>query len=54
LGSAAVERRLAPIVAVLEDLFAPAGVLLRGDTTDRQREGLARRVEILSCEISNQ
>jgi 23S rRNA (cytosine1962-C5)-methyltransferase len=54
LGSAAVERRLAPIVAVLEDLFAPAGVLLRGDTTGRRREGLARRVEILSCEIPNQ
>jgi hypothetical protein len=50
----AVERRLAPIVAVLEDLFAPAGVLLRGDTTVRRREGLARRVEILSCEIPNQ
>ena len=51
MGSVAVERRLAPIVAVLEDLFAPAGVLLRGDTTGRRREGLARRVEILSCEI---
>jgi 23S rRNA (cytosine1962-C5)-methyltransferase len=51
VGSGAVERRLAPIVAVLEGLFAPAGVLLRGDTPVRRREGLARRVETLSGEI---
>ena len=51
VGLAAVERRLAPIVAVLEDLFAPAGVLLRGDTDVGRREGLARRVEILFSEI---
>ncbi|HEX2107840.1 MAG TPA: hypothetical protein VHF70_00990, partial [Rubrobacteraceae bacterium] len=51
VGLAAVERRLAPIVAVLEDLFALAGVLLRGDTPVGRREGLARRVEILFSEI---
>ena len=54
VGSAAVERRLAPIVAVLEDLFAPAGVLLRGDTPVRRREGLARRVETLLARSPNQ
>jgi 23S rRNA (cytosine1962-C5)-methyltransferase len=52
VGSGAVERRLAPIVAVLEDLFAPAGVLLRGDTAIRRREGLIRRVEVLSGEVT--
>ena len=51
VGSAAVERRLAPLVAVFEDLFASAGVLLRDDTPVRWREGLARRVEILSGRI---
>ena len=50
-GSAAVERRLAPIVAALEDLFAPTGVLLRGDTAVRRREGLATKVEVLSGEV---
>ena len=35
VGSAAVERRLAPIVAVLEGLSVPAGVLLRNDTPVR-------------------
>jgi 23S rRNA (cytosine1962-C5)-methyltransferase len=52
VGSGAVERRLAPIVTVLEDLFAPAGVLLRGDTAIRRREGLIRRVEVLSDEVT--
>jgi 23S rRNA (cytosine1962-C5)-methyltransferase len=51
VGSAAVERRLAPIVALLEDLFAPAGVLMRSDMTVRRREGLIRRVEVLSGEV---
>lgn len=54
VGSAVVERRLAPIVAVLEDLFAPAGVLLRGDTPVRRREGLARRVSTLLARSPNQ
>jgi 23S rRNA (cytosine1962-C5)-methyltransferase len=51
VGSAAVERRLAPIVAALEDLFAPTGILLRGDTVVRRREGLATKVEVLSGEV---
>ncbi len=51
VGSAAVERRLAPIVVALDDLFAPTGILLRGDTVVRQREGLATKVEVLSGEV---
>jgi 23S rRNA (cytosine1962-C5)-methyltransferase len=51
VGSAAVERRLAPIVAALEYLFAPTGILLRGDTVVRRREGLATKVEVLSGEV---
>jgi 23S rRNA (cytosine1962-C5)-methyltransferase len=51
VGSLALERRLAPTVAALEDLLAPAGILLRGDTTARRREGLAAKVEVLSGEV---
>jgi 23S rRNA (cytosine1962-C5)-methyltransferase len=48
VGSAAVERRLGWIVATLEDLFAPTGILLRSDSTARRREGLATGVWVLS------
>ncbi len=51
IGSAAVERRLDSIVTALEDLYAPAGILLRGDSAARKREGLARKVEVLSGEV---
>src|SRR3712207_2806462 len=51
VGSAALERRLALIVTALEDLFVPTGILLRGDTTARRREGLAVKVEVLSGEV---
>jgi len=51
VGSLALERRLAPTVAALEDLLAPAGILLRGDTTARRQEGLAAKVEVLSGEV---
>src|ERR671932_258187 len=51
VGSAAVEQRLDPIVAALEDLFAPAGILLRGDATARRREGLATGVRVLSDDV---
>ncbi len=50
-GSAAVEHRLDWIVATLEDLFAPAGILLRGDVAVRRREGLATGVRVLSGEV---
>ena len=51
VGSAAVEQRLGPIVAVLEDLFAPAGILLRGDSAARKREGLPSGVRVLSGQV---
>ncbi len=51
VGSAAVEHRLDWIVATLEDLFAPAGILLRGDVAARRREGLATGVRVLSGEV---
>ncbi len=51
VGSAAIERRLHWIVAALEDLFAPMGILLRGDASSRGREGLATKVEVLSGEV---
>ena len=51
VGSAAVEHRLNWIVATLEDLYAPAGILLRGDVAARRREGLATGVSVLSGEV---
>jgi 23S rRNA (cytosine1962-C5)-methyltransferase len=44
VGSAAVERRLDLVVGALGELLAPAGVLLRGDSRARRREGLEVRV----------
>jgi 23S rRNA (cytosine1962-C5)-methyltransferase len=51
VGSAAIEQRLGPLVASLEDLFSPAGILLRGDSAARRREGLTDKVEVLSGEV---
>jgi 23S rRNA (cytosine1962-C5)-methyltransferase len=51
VGSASIERRLTWIVSALEDLFSPAGILLRGDSTARRREGLATKVEALSGDV---
>ena len=51
VGSAAVEQRLDPIVAVLEDLFAPVGILLRGGSPARKREGLPTGVRVLSGQV---
>jgi 23S rRNA (cytosine1962-C5)-methyltransferase len=53
VGSAAVEQRLDSLVATLEDLFSPAGILLRGDSASRKREGLDRKVEVLSGEVQD-
>jgi 23S rRNA (cytosine1962-C5)-methyltransferase len=50
-GSASIERRLSWIVSALEDLFSPAGILLRGDSAARKREGLPRKIEVLSGEV---
>ncbi len=51
VGSASIERRLDRIAAVLDDLFAPAGVLLRGDSPSCRREGFATEVEDLYGEV---
>ena len=51
VGSASIERHLDWIVAVLEGLFAPAGILLRGDSPSRRREGLAPEVRVLCGEV---
>jgi 23S rRNA (cytosine1962-C5)-methyltransferase len=53
VGSAAIERRLDWIVATLEGLFAPTGILLRGDSTARRKEGLSLGVRILSGQVSD-
>jgi 23S rRNA (cytosine1962-C5)-methyltransferase len=51
VGSVAVERRLGWVVTALEDLLAPAGILLRADSLARRREGLDTGVRPLSGEV---
>lgn len=51
VGTAAVERRLEWVTAALEDLLAPAGILLRGDTAVRKREGLEVGVRVLAGDV---
>lgn len=51
IGSAAVERRLGWVLDALEELLSPAGVLLRGDSAAREKEGLDTGVRILSGEV---
>jgi 23S rRNA (cytosine1962-C5)-methyltransferase len=55
VGSAAVERRLGWIVDALDELFSPAaGILLRGDSAARRREGLDTGVRVLSGEVPDE
>ncbi len=49
-GSAAVERRLEWVIGALQELFAPAGILARNDSTARKKEGLDTGVRILAGE----
>ena len=51
VGSAAVEKRLGWVLNVLHELLAPAGMLLRGDSAARKREGLDTGVRVLSGEV---
>jgi 23S rRNA (cytosine1962-C5)-methyltransferase len=50
-GSAAVEERLGWIVDALGGLISPAGMLLRGDSAARKREGLDTAVRVLYGEV---
>jgi 23S rRNA (cytosine1962-C5)-methyltransferase len=51
VGVAAVERRVGWVISTLEDLLAPAGILLRADSLARKREGLDTEVRVLSGEV---
>jgi 23S rRNA (cytosine1962-C5)-methyltransferase len=51
VGSAAVERRLPWIVECLSEMPGVEGILLRGDTASRKREGLPSRVETLYGDV---
>ena len=51
VGSAAVEQRLEWVVAALEDLIGPAGILSRNDSAARKREGLDAGVRVLAGEV---
>jgi 23S rRNA (cytosine1962-C5)-methyltransferase len=52
VGSAAVEKRLDWIVDALGELLSPRGILLRGDSAARKREGLDTAVRVLYGEVS--
>ena len=51
VGSAAVERRLGWVVSALAELLSPDGILLRGDSAGRKREGLDTGVRVLLGEV---
>ena len=51
VGSAAVEERLDWIVGALAELLAPHGILHRGDSASRRREGLDAAVRVLYGEV---
>jgi 23S rRNA (cytosine1962-C5)-methyltransferase len=51
VGSAAVEKRLGWVLTALDELLAPTGILLRGDSAARKREGLDTGVRVLSGEV---
>jgi 23S rRNA (cytosine1962-C5)-methyltransferase len=51
VGSAAVEERLDWIVDALVALLPPRGILLRGDSAARKREGLDTAVRVLYGEV---
>jgi 23S rRNA (cytosine1962-C5)-methyltransferase len=51
VGSAAVEKRLDWIVDALGELLSPRGILLRGDSAARKREGLDTAVRVLYREV---
>jgi len=51
VGSAAVERRMDGILAALEDLLAPKGILLRGESAARKKEGLETGVYLLRGDV---
>jgi 23S rRNA (cytosine1962-C5)-methyltransferase len=51
VGSAAVEKRLDWILDALGELLSPRGILLRGDSAARKREGLDTTVRVLSGEV---
>jgi 23S rRNA (cytosine1962-C5)-methyltransferase len=52
VGSAGVEKRLDWIVDALGELLSPRGILLRGDSATRKREGLDTAVRVLYGEVS--
>jgi 23S rRNA (cytosine1962-C5)-methyltransferase len=51
VGSAAVEERLDWIVGALAELLSPHGILHRGDSASRRREGLDAAVRVLYGEV---
>jgi 23S rRNA (cytosine1962-C5)-methyltransferase len=51
IGTAGMERLRADIVAILDELLSPAGILLKNDLPGRELEGLARGVEVAAGQV---
>ncbi len=54
IGSAAVERRLEWLLQALEERLSPKGILLRGDSQSRKREGLESGIRVLHSEVPDE
>ncbi|MGI8866356.1 MAG: class I SAM-dependent rRNA methyltransferase, partial [Rubrobacteraceae bacterium] len=54
IGSAAVERRLEWLLQALEERLSPKGILLRGDSQSRKREGLESGIRVLHGEVPDE
>lgn len=51
LNNAGIERYREPLLAALQELLQPAGILLRGDSRNRRESGLAEDIEVVLGEV---
>lgn len=51
IGSAAVERMVDVVAEIFEETLSPSGILLRGDTASRKKEGLDRGVRVVAGDV---
>jgi len=54
IGTAGMERLRADIVAALDDLVRPTGILLKNDLPGRELEGLPRAVEVAAGQVPDE
>ena len=54
LNNAGIEHYQQPLLAALQDLLQPEGILLRGDSRSRRESGLAENIEVVLGEVPDQ